>query len=214
MMIFEVLVKEMYHTVKCSFELNFKDISWNVDGSCKAKFIQIKIFYQKKELFKDNKPAFGPTHISFYEGINRNQFYGKLLISLETEDVDEKIACPLRYKQDIIMPINENEYWNEEIFKVNMIIVSGDALNIPHSNIKLELCCTDVSSNSINLDLQEYDGKLKLKYIAFSSSIRPLLSLSVKLPDNRLKNQGNNLIKMLIREMVRELLIHIFLKIK
>jgi hypothetical protein len=155
-------------------------------------------------LLADNKPSFGPSHITFYEGANRNAFYGKLLISFDTDDLDEKIAISSQMKkQDIVMPFNENEYWDEEIFKINMIIVNVDGISMmQHNQMKVFLTCENHASNAIDLDVKEYDGKSKLKFVAFDSTVRPLLTMSIKLPDNRLKCQANNLLKMLTREMV------------
>lgn len=103
------------------------------------------------------------------------------------------------------MPLNENEYWDEEVFKINMILINVDAIDVQHSNLKAVLCCENEISNSIDLNLKEYDDtKIKLKFVTFPSNIRPFLSISLKLPDNRFKNQANNLIKMVTHEMVRE----------
>lgn len=121
------------------------------------------------------------------------------------EDVDEKVSIPLQRKQDIIMPLNESEHWDDEIFKINMIIVNIDAISIPHNQMKIFLSCENINSNDVTLDLKEYEGKTKLKFVSFNSNMRPLMTMSIKLPDNRLKNQSNNLLKMLTREMVSKL---------
>lgn len=143
--------------------------------------------------------------MTFYEGEEKNSYYGKLLISIETHDVDEKMTVSaLHKKEDIIMPVNESEFWNEEIFKVNMIIVNAESFNGAYSSIRAQLCCEEMSSNSVDIDFKDYGHKkIKLRYSAFNSDDRPLLSLSIKLPDNRLKNQAVNLLRMLLREMVR-----------
>lgn len=151
----------------------------------------------------DNKPSFGPSHIYFYEGIQKNLFYGNLLISVDTEEIEEKFVNARLQKQDILMPLNETDYWNEEIFKINMILVDLDSLNFHQNRLKVYLSCERNFSNTIELHTKEYDGKMKLKFVQFNSSIRPLLSMSVKLPDNRIKHQVKNLIKMLVHEMVK-----------
>lgn len=154
--------------------------------------------------FIDNKPAFGPNFVYFYEGIHKNLFYGKLLISIETEEIDEKIVSPMKSRNDILMPTNESEYWDEEVFKINMILINVDGVNIQqHHRIKVYLSCEYNFSNSIDLDLVDYDKQMKVKFVRFSSNVRPLMSLSIKLPDNRLKLQVKNLISMLVQEMVK-----------
>lgn len=155
--------------------------------------------------FLDNKPFFGPSYIYLYEGTHKNIYFGKLLISIETEDVDEHVVETLTNKQDILMPLNETDYWNEEIFKVNMVLVSMDALSFQQNRMKIYLSCENVFSNTIDLDVQKYSvAKMKLKFVYFESNCRPILSLNIKLPDNRLKFQLMNLVKMLVIEMVRK----------
>lgn len=155
-------------------------------------------------LILDNHPAFGPSNIVFYEGINKNVFFGKILISIETEEIDQNVAPTSQRKQDIIMPLNESDYWNDEIFKINLVLINGDAISSQTNHLRVSMGCENNFTGSVDLDLKEYDNmeKLKLRYIHFPTNQRPLLSLSVKLPDNRLKNQANNLLKMLTREMV------------
>lgn len=101
------------------------------------------------------------------------------------------------------MPLNETDYWNEEIFKVNMILVNLDALNFQQSRMKIYLSCESNFSNTIELETKDYDGKMKVKFVQFNSNVRPLLSMCVKLPDNRIKHQMKNLIRMLVHEMVK-----------
>lgn len=103
------------------------------------------------------------------------------------------------------MPLNETDYWNEEIFKVNMVLVSMDAMSMQQNKMKIYLSCENIFSNTIDVDVQNYDNvKLKLKFVHFSSNVRPLMSLNIKLPDNRLKLQMINLVQMLVEEMVRK----------
>lgn len=125
------------------------------------------------------------------------------MVSIETENVDEKVVNTLKQKQDILMPLNENDYWNEEVFKINMILVNMDALNLQQNRMKVYLSCENNFSNSIDLEVNEYEGKMKVKFVQFNSNVRPLMTLSVKLPDNRLKLQVKNLVQMLVQEMVR-----------
>lgn len=138
----------------------------------------------------------------------KNLFYGKVLLSIETEEIDENFVATLPKKQDILMPLNTSEYWNEEIFRVNMILVGADAINVQHSasGLKLSLACENVFSNSINLNLKSYGGNLKAKFGHFESNERPVLSLSIKLPDHRLKYQVTNILEILVQDMVRRLI--------
>lgn len=104
------------------------------------------------------------------------------------------------------MPLNEADFWETEVFHINLILINGDAISANHNRIKISMSCENNFTNSIDVDLKEYQDceKLKLRFVNFNSSTRPLLSLCVKLPDTRLKNQANNLLKMLTREMVRK----------
>lgn len=102
------------------------------------------------------------------------------------------------------MPLNENDYWNEEIFKINLVLINGEAISTQYNQLRVSMGCENNFASPIDLDLKEYEKmeKLKLKHVHFSTNQRSYLSLNVKLPDNRLKNQANNLLKMLTREMV------------
>lgn len=185
-MLFELLtIEHLQWEVKSSLELNFNEMCWNVNG-------------------KYNYPAFGPSYIVFYEGINNNVFYGKILISISTEVLDQTVLLTPQRKQDIIMPLNENDYWDEEVFKINLILINGDAINTLHNNVRMSMSCENYFTNYVDLELKTYEKmeNLKLKYVHYSSNQRPYLTLSVKLPDSRLKNQANNLLKMLTREML------------
>lgn len=115
--------------------------------------------------FADNKPSFGPSHIYFYEGFHRNAYFGKLLLSIETEDIDDRVVGAFRPKEDIVMPLNTSEYWDEEIFKINIVIVNGDALNVTKGHVKVYLACENTYSNSIELETKDYDGNVKLKFV-------------------------------------------------
>lgn len=135
--------------------------------------------------------------------MHKNLFYGKVLLSIETEEIEDKFVSLLQHKQDILMPLNETEYWNDEIFKINMVLVNMDALNLQQQNrMKIYLSCETNFSNTVELETKAYDGKMKVKFVQFNSNDRPLLSLSIKLPDNRIKVQMKNLIRMLVHEMV------------
>lgn len=103
------------------------------------------------------------------------------------------------------MPLNENDYWNEEIFKINLVLINGEAISTQYNHLRVSMGCENNFASAIDLDLKEYEKmeKLKLRHVHFSTNQRPFLSLNVKLPDNRLKNQANNLLKMLTREMVK-----------
>lgn len=129
------------------------------------------------------------------------------MLSIETEEIDENFVATLPKKQDILMPLNTSEYWNEEIFRVNMILVGADAINIQHSGLKLTLACENVFSNSINLNLKSYGGNLNAKFGHFESNERPVLSLSIELPDHRLKYQVTNILEILVQDMVRRLIL-------
>lgn len=154
--------------------------------------------------FLGTKPAYGPIHIVFYENEHRNSFYGKLLISIETRDIDEHLTIKsLNAKEEIIMPVNVSEYWDEEVFTVYMTIVNFEAVQTFYKSIKVQLSCDSVTSNSAEIFLNNYHcKKLNLKHSEFPASDRPVLTLSIKLPDNRLRNQAQNLMRMLYREMV------------
>lgn len=124
-------------------------------------------------------------------------------MSISTEGLDDNIVGRIQPKQDILMSLNETDYWNEEIFKVNMILINIDALNLQQNHMKMYLTCESNFSNSIDLDVKEYGGKMKVKFVEFKSNVRPIMTLSIKLPDNRLKYQVKNLIQMLVAEMVK-----------
>lgn len=126
-----------------------------------------------------------------------------MLVSIETEEIEEKIAASVMNKQGILMPMNESDYWDEEIFKVNMILINLDALKLQQNRVRIYLSCEYNLSNFIDLDVNEYDEKMKMKFVQFNSNVRPLMTLSIKLPDNRLKLQVKNLVAMLVQEMVK-----------
>ena len=100
------------------------------------------------------------------------------------------------------MPINESDFWNEEVFKINFVLVSFDSLNSQQSKMKVYLSCDGDFSNTFDIEAKDYGGKVKLKFVQFEANIRPLLTMIVKLPDHRTKNQMKNLVQMLVDEMV------------
>jgi hypothetical protein len=111
----------------------------------------------------------------------------------------------LQKKQDIIMPLNENKFWNEEVFKINMIVLGVEVVDVQCNNLRAFLTCENILSNLVDLPLKEHKlRKMKLKFADFPSNMRPYMSISIKQHDNRLKNQANNLMKMLVREVVRK----------
>lgn len=134
--------------------------------------------------------------------MHKNLYYGKLLLCIATEEIDEKFVA-LQQKQDIVLPLNTSDYWSEENFKINMIIINADALNLHQTSLKLNFSCGSIFSNSANLEMKAYEGKLKVKYVEFESNVRSVVSLGIKLPDHRLKFQVANLVMMLVQEMVR-----------
>lgn len=167
-------------------------------------FVKILSAYFIYLCITDNKPEFGPSFLSFYEGTQRNLYCGKCLVSITTENVDEKVKSLMNLKQDILLPLNETDFWDYEIFRINMILLSADAITMQPNSIKIYLTCEGIFSNEIDLDVREYDDKMKIKFVHFSSSMRPLMSFNIRLPDTRLKNQMRNLMKMVIDEMVSE----------
>lgn len=203
--VFEVLVQESFQwKVKCWTEVSFSDMCWTVDGTSELLSMNCVLKYLLLNLLA-NKPAFGPGFIYFYEGIHKNLYFGKLLVSIMTEEIDGKVVHVPQRKQDILMPTNDFDYWNDEIFRINMIVVNVDALNLPQKHMKIFLSCEGNFSSNIDLEVASYnDGKMKLKFVDFNSNVRPLMSLSVKIPDNRLKQQIKNLTQMLIHEMVSQ----------
>lgn len=206
LLIIDIMVQECYQwKAKCSIELNFSDVSWKVDGMCELKIMQdfFSSSFRFSFLFLDLKPFFGPTYLNFYDGVHKHIFYGKILLSIETEEINEKLTSMAQQKQDILMPINESDYWNEEIFKINMVLISLDSLNSQQSKMKAYLSCKGDFSNTFDIEAKEYGGKVKLKFVQFEANIRPLLTMLVKLPDHRTKNQMKNLVQMLVDEMVK-----------
>lgn len=123
-------------------------------------------------------------------------------MSIETEVIDPSLVNPMLSKQSILTPINEFDYWIEEVFCVNMIMMSTEFLQTSLNNIKIFLSCENIYSNIVDLELEEYSGKSKLKFAKFNSNVRPLMSLLIKLPDNRLKHQIGNLFQDIVEEIV------------
>lgn len=86
-------------------------------------------------------------------------------MSIETEEVNGKIAMSFQDKKDIVMPLNETDYWNDEVFRVNMILVNMDALDIQQNHMKMYVNCEDAFSNTIDTDVKEYESKIKVKFV-------------------------------------------------
>lgn len=76
--------------------------------------------------------------------------------------------------------------------------------------IKIYLNCEDIFSNQIEIQAKDYSDNAKVKYVKFISNTRPMVALTIKLPDNRLKHQIVNILVRIVREMVNN--IYIFLK--
>lgn len=123
-------------------------------------------------------------------------------MSIETEVIDQSLISSMLSKQNILMPMNEFDYWTEEVFCVYMIIMNMEFLQTTQNHLKIFLSCENIFSNVIDLELEEYSGKSKLKFAKYNSNIRPLMSLLIKLPDNRLKHQIGNLFQEIVEEIV------------
>lgn len=123
-------------------------------------------------------------------------------MSIETEVIDQSLISSMLSKQNILMPMNEFDYWTEEVFCVNMIMMNMEFLQTTQNHIKIFLSCENIFSNVIDLELEEYSGKSKLKFAKYNSNVRPLMSLLIKLPDNRLKHQIGNLFQDIVEEIV------------
>ena len=124
-------------------------------------------------------------------------------MSIETEVIDQSLINPLLSKQNILTPMNEYDYWTEEVFCVNMIMMNMEFLQTTQNHLKIFLSCESTFSNVIDLELEEYSGKSKIKFAKFASNFRSLL---IKLPDNRLKHQIGNLFQDIIDEIVSVIL--------
>ena len=85
-------------------------------------------------------------------------------MSIETHDVDEKMTISaLHKKEDIIIPVNESEYWDDEIFTVSMIVINVETVSTSFNSIKMNLSCEDMVSNSIEIPLKDYkNDKIKI----------------------------------------------------
>ena len=105
-------------------------------------------------------------------------------------------------KQEILYQLNEFDYWSTENFRVNLVIINMDCLNLQGNHMKISLNCEDIFSNEIEIEAREYNGNSSVKYARFSSNNRPMVALTIKLPDNRLKNQIINHISRIVNEMV------------
>lgn len=168
------------------------------------------IFLHKSIILSDNLPAFGPSHLYFYECFNNQIYFGKLLISIETEIIDDKLLNQIIPKQDILHQLNEFDYWATENFRVNLMLINMDCLLMQVDYIKIYLNCEDIFSNQIEIQAKDYSDNAKVKYVKFISNTRPMVALTIKLPDNRLKHQIVNILVRIVREMVNN--IYIFLK--
>jgi hypothetical protein len=107
-----------------------------------------------------------------------------------------------RKKQPIRNSLNEVDYWSTEIFCINFVLMNMDYLSMESNQMKIYLSCENKFSNEIEIDVKEYqDQSTKRKFVSFNSNVRPLLSVSVKLPDYRMKHQLENCIRKLTDEM-------------
>ncbi|CRK86165.1 CLUMA_CG000233, isoform A [Clunio marinus] len=178
-MLFELLVFEYYHwKLLGTVELNFDKLRWNVDGELTL-------------------PSFGPSHICFYDK-SQQFFHGKLLISIATD------KFPVKPTQTIPL-INESEFWDEESFEMRTIIVRADLLNHLGSHFEISLRCEHQTSNTIDLNVKTYDIDTKLKFVDFATNSRPIMTLSIKLPNSFKKYHLRFGIKKLVRQMARNM---------
>lgn len=169
--------------------------------SCLKRVLQFNLTFSP---FPDNKPSYGPSYINFYEGYHKNIFVGKLLISIDTEKINEKYN-PKLAKQNIPIQLNEFDYWTTEIFQIHLVLINLDFIANESSHMRIYLNCEDAFSNEIDIEVIEYEEKfVQRKFVRFGSNVRPLLSMKLKLPDNRLKQQVENSIRKVIAMMVSD----------
>jgi hypothetical protein len=157
----------------------------------------ISLLSELEKCFSDNKPAFGPDFIYFYEGHNNNVFVGKILISLRTQNGSKHST------KSLSPPSNEPVTCTMESFMINMVLVIADAVNTRENQLQFYLSCEGIPSNTIEVDLKVYEKHMGLKFVNFTSNVRPCLSMSIKLSDHRSRFEMINLIRQLTEKMVR-----------
>lgn len=138
------------------------------------------------------------------------------MIEIETEVIDEKHFHPLDMKkQPILTHLNEFDFWSTEIFRINFVLINMDFLDVDSNSMRIYLSCEHSFSNEIEIDVKDYSDKFRhRKFVNFHSNVRPLVSVSCKLPDNRLKHQIESCIRKLVAEMVTMEFAHNFLILK
>lgn len=124
------------------------------------------------------------------------------MISIDTELIDEKLPNPIIPKQDILYQLNEFDYWATENFRVNLMLINMDCLLMQLDYMKIYLSCEDICSNEIEVEAKDYYGNANVKFVKFASNTRPMVALTIKLPDNRLKHQIVNILVRIVSEMV------------
>lgn len=124
------------------------------------------------------------------------------MVSIETKEIGEKLKSSPFDKRDIPMSLNDSDYWEETSFTIKLVLINADALCLQKDHMGVYLNCESNFSTTVDLKANEYQGNLNAKFLHFDSNVRPVLTVNVKLPDNRLKFQMTNLIQRLIDEMV------------
>lgn len=161
----------------------------------------ISLLSELEKCFSDNKPAFGPDYVYFYEGHNKNLFVGKILISLRTQNGSKHLTKS--FEANFSPPSPELVTCTMESFMINMVLVNADAVNTRENQLQFHLSCEGIPSNTIEVDLNEYEKQMGLKFVNFTSNFRPCLSTSIKLPDHRSRFEMISLIQQLTEKMVR-----------
>lgn len=79
--------------------------------------------------------------MQFYELDDPNKYIGSLLISIDTQKIEENSVPYLNHP--ILSPIVEEDYWTSTNFQVNFAIIGTEAFQLKSNEItiKLEFGC-------------------------------------------------------------------------
>ncbi|XP_055527083.1 otoferlin [Wyeomyia smithii] len=173
MFIFDIFINECCHKRSiASIELPFDKLSKQIDGVYSL-------------------PLFGPNYVHFYNGHQRSNFCGSLLLEIATEIHHNRSMAPtLSNASPIITTLNTATYWTETEFLIRIAILNVLVFDSSKpAKIKISFDCLANNSRSIELSL----AKMPLSKVRFATFRefdplkRPVLEVAFTCPDFRWK---------------------------
>lgn len=174
---------------------------------CSVKCVSSVEIHFSDILLKPDKnfPSLGPTYLHFYDMNNKNLYFGRILMQLETiSNFQEGSDLTRKFQLNDIKSLSENDFWSMENFNIYLCILEVDCLSTKSSKIKIQFSCGEFISDEIELSTIQYPNS-RLKFGKFDSTGRPFVLLKTRFPDFRLKLEMEMLLENFYKNLENKL---------